>query len=133
MEQRYNTNELELLALVWALEHFKYYLYGAHFTFQTDRQALLSALKENRGNKTYKSRLTRWVDRLLPYHFSVERIPGKNIGFAEYLSRNPFSDAPPPSDEDNNFVINTIEEIKHAMLRNNIAPNGAINANSKAI
>ena len=104
-----STNELELLAVVWALEHFKYYLYGSHFTLQTDHQTLLSALKENRGNKTYQSRLTRWVDRLLPFPFSVERIPGKNMGFADYLSRNPSSDAPTPSDKDKNFVINTIE------------------------
>ena len=99
LEQRYSTNELEILAVVWALEHFKYYLYGSHFTLQTDHQALLSALNENRGNKTYQSRLTRWVDRLLPFHFSVEHIPGKNMGFADYLSRNPSSDAPPPQTE----------------------------------
>ena len=130
-EQRYSTNELELLAVVWALEHFKYYLYGSHFTLQTDLQALLSALKENRGNKTYQSHLTRLVDRLLPFHFSVEHIPGKNMGFADYLSRNPSSDAPPPSDRDKNFVINTIEEIKHELLRANIAPNGATNKNTE--
>ena len=44
-EQRYSINELELLAVVWSLEHFKYYLFGSHFTIQTDHQALLSALK----------------------------------------------------------------------------------------
>ena len=59
LEQRYSTNELELLAVVWSLEHFKYYLYGSQFILQTDHQALLSPLKENRGNKTYQSRLTR--------------------------------------------------------------------------
>ena len=96
LEQRYSTSELELLAVVWTLEHFKYYLYGSHFTLQTDHQAFLSELKEKRGNKTYQSRLKRWVDRLLPFHFSVKHIPGKNMGFADYLSRNPSSDAPPP-------------------------------------
>ena len=30
---------------------------------------MLTALKEDRGNKTYQSRLTRWADRLLPFHF----------------------------------------------------------------
>ena len=52
LDLRYSTNKQHLLAVVWALEHFKYYLYGAHVTLQTDHQALLSALKENRGNKT---------------------------------------------------------------------------------
>ena len=48
-EQRYSINELELLAVVWSLEHFKYYLFGSQFTLQTDHQALISALKNNRG------------------------------------------------------------------------------------
>ena len=69
LESRYSTNKLELLAVVWSLEHFKYYLYGSEFILQTDYQALLTALKEDRGNKTYQSRLTRWSDRLLPFHF----------------------------------------------------------------
>ena len=99
LEQRYSINELELLAVDWALEPFRYYLYGSHFILQTDHQALLSALKENRGNKTYQSRLTRWVDRLLPFHFSVEHIPGQNTGFADYISGNTSSDAPPPSEK----------------------------------
>ena len=53
------------------------------------------------------------------------------MGFADYLKRNPSSDAPPPSIKDKNFVINTIEEIKHALLRANIAPNGATNKNTE--
>ena len=126
LEERYSTNELELLAVVWSLEHFKYYLYGSHFILQTDHQAFLTALKENRGNKTYQSRLTRWVDRLFPFHFAVEHVPGKNMGFADYLSRNPSGNAPPPpSEEDKNFVITTINEITFALIRNSITPNGA--------
>ena len=58
-EQKYSVNELELLAAVWAIEHFKYYLYGRRFTLITDHQALVSALQNNKGNKTYQSRLTR--------------------------------------------------------------------------
>ena len=57
LEERFSTNEL--LAIVWALEHFKYYLYGNKFTLQMDHQALLSALKNNRGNETYQRRLSR--------------------------------------------------------------------------
>ena len=113
------------------MEHFKYYLYGSEFILQTDHQAILTALKENTGNKTYQSRLTRWVDRLLPFHFSVEHIPGKNMGFADYLSRNPSGDPIPPSEEDKNFVINDIDELKFTLIRNALAPNGAIKATNQ--
>ena len=102
-QQRYSINELELLPVVWSLEHFKYYLYGLRFTLQTDHQALLSALKDNRGNKTYQSRLTRWVDRLLPFNFSVEDIAGKNMGFADYFCRHLTSAALPVSNDDKKF------------------------------
>ena len=124
LESRYSTNELELLAVFWSLEHFKYYLYGSEFILQTDHQAMLTALK-NRGNKTYQSRLTRWVDQLLPFHLTVEHVPSKNMGFADYLIRNSSGEAIQPSDNDKNFVIKTIEEIKFKLLRYALTPNGA--------
>ena len=48
------------------------------------------------------------------------------MGFADYLSRNPSGNAPPPpSEEDKHFVINTISEITFALIKNSITPNGA--------
>ena len=44
-EKKYSINELELLGVVWALEHFKPYLLVHHFTVQTDHRALLSILR----------------------------------------------------------------------------------------
>ena len=106
VEQSYSTNELELLAVVWSLAHFKHYFQGAEFTLQADQQALLTTLKENRGNKTYQNWLTRWVDRLLPFNFNIDHIPGKQMGFAGCFSRNPNGLATPPSEEDTHFIIN---------------------------
>ena len=37
----------------------------------------------------------------------------------------------PPQKKDKNFVVNTVEEIKHALLQVNIAPNGATNKNTE--
>ena len=61
---KYSTNELELLGVVWATEHFENYLYGAEFEIVTDHKALLSALNAIQSNKTMHIRLTRWVNRL---------------------------------------------------------------------
>ncbi len=104
-EAKYSINELELLAVVWSVEYFKNYVYGRHFTVRTDHRALLSALKSNRGNKTTFSRLARWVDRLLPYTFEITHIPGKDMGFADYMSRFPTGPPAPLSTYDQNFSI----------------------------
>ena len=85
--KEFSTNELELLAVVWAVDRFKHYLLGKEFTLATDHKALTSALGEYKSNKAYQSRLTRWVDRLLPYQFKVVHIPGKDMGIVDYMSR----------------------------------------------
>ena len=120
IRNEYSTNELELLVVVWPLEHFKHYLYGTDFTLQTDHRALLSALNENRGNKTYQGRLTCWLDRLLPFHFNLEHIPGKNMGFADYLSRHPKNKPPPPSEDDTKYIIKLINDFIFGLTKNPI-------------
>ena len=61
LEAKYSINELELLAVVWSVEHFKNYVYGINFGVASDHNALQSVLKSNKGNKTYSSRLTHKV------------------------------------------------------------------------
>ena len=80
-EAKISINEIELLAVVWSGEPFKHYVYGV--AFGIDHKALQCVLKANKGNKTYYSRLTRWVDRLLP--FSIVHAPGRTLGMADYL------------------------------------------------
>ena len=58
-EKRYAINELELLAVVWGLEHFRFYIDDKLIKFLTDHQALEPLIKKNRSNKTYSARLTR--------------------------------------------------------------------------
>ena len=88
-EERYSVNELELLGVVCSTEYFKNYLYGKHFKVITDHRALLSIMKENRSNKSNNSRLTRWVDRLLPFQFGIEHFSGAKMGLVDYISRDP--------------------------------------------
>ena len=93
-EMKYSKNELELLRVVWATEHFKNYLYGAEFEIVTDHKALLSALNANQSNKTMHSRLTRCVNRLLPFNFKIKHIPGKDTGFTDFSCQDYLQEKP---------------------------------------
>ena len=81
----------------------------------TDHKALVSDLDENRSNKTYQSRLTRWVDRLLPYQFKVVHIPGKDMVIVDYLSRDPNGKPWPESVLDEKFVVTSIKSVHKAL------------------
>ena len=53
LESKYSINKLELLAVVWSIEHFKNYVNGIEFGVVFDHKALQSVLKSNEGNKTF--------------------------------------------------------------------------------
>ena len=89
MESKYFINELGLLAIVWSVEYFRSYVYGDAFKIISDRNALATVLTGQKANKTYSSRLTRWVDQLLLFDIGVKHGPGRTLGIADYLSRNP--------------------------------------------
>ena len=114
-EERYSVNELELLGIVWSIDYFKYYLYGKNYTVVTDHRALLSILKEHRSNKSNNSRLSRWIDRELPYNFTIEHMPGAKMGLVDFISRNPFARAKKISTYDEHFVVATISKIRDSM------------------
>ena len=101
--------------MVWAIEYFKYYLFGKTFTVLTDHKALLSVLKSHRSNKSYNSRLTRWIDRLLPFDFNIEHIPGTRMGLVDYISRQPNQNAKSVNQYDEEFMVATISRIRDAI------------------
>ena len=109
-ETKYSVNEFELLAAVWAIDHFKYYLSGRRFTLITDHQALVSALNSNKSNKTYQSRLTRWIDRLLPFDFDIKHLSGSKMVLIDYILRHPVGKQQPPAYWDENFVVALIDD-----------------------
>ena len=115
LKKPYSINELELLGVVWAIEYFKYYLFEKNFTVLTDHRALLSVLKSHRSNKSYNSRLTRWIDRLLPFNFNIEHIPGTRMGLVDYISRQPNQRAKSITQNDEEFMVATISRIRDAI------------------
>ena len=114
-EERYSVNELELLGVVWSVEYFKYYLFGKQFTIITDHRALLSIMKEHRSNKSYNSRLTRWIDRLLPFDFNIKHILGTKMGLVDYTSHQPNQEAKVTNNYDEEFAVATITRIRDAI------------------
>ena len=104
-----------MLGVVWAIECFKYYLFGKNFTVLTDHRALLSVLKSHRSNKFYNSRLTRWIDRLLPFDFNIEHVPGTRMGLVDYISRQPNQKAKSITQYDEEFMGATISRIRDAI------------------
>ena len=114
-EELYSVNELELLGVVWSVENFKYYLFGKSFTIITDHRALLSIMKEHRSKKSYNSCLTRWVDRLLPFAFNIEHIPGAKMGLVDYISRQPNQEAKVTNKYEEEFAVAAINRIRDAI------------------
>ena len=134
-EKKYSTNELELLAVVWAVDRYKHYLLGTTFIIATDHKALTTALDVNKSNKTYQSRLTRWVDRFLPYQFKIVHIPGRDMSIVDYLSRDPFNDPWPESELDEKFVVATINSFHEAFdcWNSRVKKIGSLNRNENVL
>ena len=65
-------------------------------------------MNNNRANKTYQSRLIRWVDKFPPFDFTVSHLSGEYMGLTDYLSRNPSGKAEPESNYDEKFVFASI-------------------------
>jgi hypothetical protein len=82
-EQNYSASELEMLAIIWSLNHFRRYLYVRHFTIRTDHAALTYLYKFS-GNI---ARLLRWSLSLAEYDFTVQYRPGTKIPNVDSLSR----------------------------------------------
>lgn len=85
-EEKYATNEKEMLAIIWALDSLKFYLYGtAKVIIFTDHQPLTFALH----NKNNNARLRKWKCRLEEYDYELRYKPGKSNIVADALSRIP--------------------------------------------
>ena len=86
-EINYNTTEKELLAIIFAVKHFRPYVYGQKFSLITDHRSLiwLDQLKD----PTMGSRLARWKIKLQEYDYKITFKPGKVNANADALSRNP--------------------------------------------
>lgn len=84
-EPRYHSYELETLAVVKSLKHFRHYLVGTPFTVVTD----CNALKATQSKKDLLPRIARWWMYLQDFDFNIQYRKGIMLPHADYLSRNP--------------------------------------------
>lgn len=83
-EINYSTTEKEALAIIWATNHFRPYLYGRKFTIFTDHRPLSWLF----NCKNPSSRLLRWRLKLEEYEYDIRYKPGRINSNADALSRN---------------------------------------------
>ena len=84
-EAKYDYNEQECLAIIWAIKLYRPYLEDRRFTLRTDSKVLtwMDRLKDTRA------KLTRWALLLQEFDFDVEHCPGRDNELPDALSRNP--------------------------------------------
>ena len=87
-ERNYTVTEIELLAALEAIKHWRPYLWGRRFHLVIDHAALkwLHSMKDTvEGGPA--SRLMRWILKLSEYNFSIEHKPGAIHKDADGVSR----------------------------------------------
>ena len=84
-QRGYVVIKIESLAVAWAVEKFHHFLYGCHFTLETDQKPLEAFLSRSLNQAT--PRLQHILIRTLPYNFTVHYIPGPKNQLADCLSR----------------------------------------------
>lgn len=93
-ESKYHSYELETLAVVKAIKHFRHFLYGRSFKVITD----CNSLKASRHKKELTPRVHRWWSYLQSFQFEIEYRKGERLAHADYFSRNPI-DMPRPRND----------------------------------
>ena len=84
VEKRYSTAKKEALAIVYATEKFRLYLFGHHFTLYTDHRPVQLIF----GNPMSRppARIERWQLHLQEFNFEKHYLPGPQ-NLVDYSSR----------------------------------------------
>ena len=84
-ESRYHSHELETLAVVNAVKHFRQYLQGRKFKVVTD----CNSVKASKTKVDLSPRVHRWWAYLQSFDFNIEHREGTRMAHVDCLSRNP--------------------------------------------
>lgn len=86
-EARYHSYDLETLAIVNSLKHFRVYLIGIHFKIVTD----CNSVKATAQKKEIIPRIARWWTYMQDFDYEIVYRKGSSLGHVDFLSRNPVS------------------------------------------
>lgn len=111
-ETNYSDFQKELLAIIWAVKHFRCYLYGRHFIIITDHRPLTFLF----GIKDVSSQLMRWRLQLSEYDYTIKYRAGTENSNADCLSRIRMITSEPSGNETESETENArmFEEFKVA-------------------
>ncbi|GFU71057.1 retrovirus-related Pol polyprotein from transposon 17.6 [Trichonephila clavipes] len=84
-EEKYDSYELEVLAIINALKKFRVYLLGQHFKIVTD----CSAFQKTMQKKDLITRIARWALQLEEFDYEIEHRAGSRMKHVDALSRYP--------------------------------------------
>lgn len=84
VERNYKSYELEVLAVIEALEKFRIYLLGLKFKIVTDCAAFTQTMRK----KEVSPKIWRWAERLEYFDYILEHRPGVRMKHVDALSRN---------------------------------------------
>jgi RNase H-like domain found in reverse transcriptase/Gypsy protein len=82
-EKNYSTTDIELLAIVWAVQKYRPYVFGRYFEIYTDHRPLVYLFSQADPS----SRLNKFRMVLMEYIFSITYLKGKDNAVADALSR----------------------------------------------
>ena len=89
-EKGYAQIDREGLAIYWAVQYFRQYLWCQEFELHTDCSALVKIFRpKNDLGGCATGRLNRWAAQLMEYSFTVKHIKGSSNCTADSLSRLP--------------------------------------------
>ena len=94
-ERSYASTKGELLAVIFFLQYYKYYLLHRPFILRTDN----SALAWIRSLESPAGMILRWLEILASFDFTVQHRKGTQHGNADSLSRAPHAPYPSPREE----------------------------------
>ena len=104
-EEKYHANELECLALVWALNKLRHHIYGRPMVVKTDSNVLRWLIQK----KDVSGKFARWILTLQEYMLDVQHIRGSANTVADALSRSPVGPA-----EETNSTENVLAALQPA-------------------